>query len=340
MLLKQVQHNRLTVALLLTLTLVFSLEARNEIRIVGSATVFPFAASVAEETTRQSGIATPIVEATGTGGGLKLFCQGLGERTPDIAIASRPMTETERKICLNHGVNRIFEMKIGMDGIALVSSKSGSTLALSKIQLREALAYALPSPQGVVKNTLRRWSDIDAHLPEMKITVLGPSPSSGTRDAFLELIMAPFCKSQGDFEERDCTALREDGGYVDAGENENLIVQKLISNPKLFGIVSFSYLVQNKNKLQAARIDEITPSIQTISSGIYPISRALYLYVKMEHLKDHAEIKTYLDEFMSDRASGPQGYLTEKGLIPLPREERGVIRNRITQEFKKGNLNR
>jgi len=303
--------------------------ARSEIRIAGSATVFPFAATVAEESARKFNIKTPIVEATGTGGGIKLFCQGQDEKSPDIVMASRPMTEAEKTICHQNGVDGILEIEIGKDGIALISSVKKPPLTLSTKELYEAMAYALPSPQGWIKNTLKKWSDVDADLPDEKIIVLGPPPSSGTRDAFLELIMAPFCHGQPDFEERTCTSLREDGGYVDAGENENLIIRKIVSNLKIYGLVSYSYLTQNAGEVQAAAIDGVQPTLASISNGTYPISRTLYLYVNPSHLKIHPEITQYLEEFLSDDASGMEGYLTEKGLVPLTLQKREQMRRRV-----------
>lgn len=319
----------LKIVLLLSLFCAPQIFARSEIRIVGSSTIFPFASIVAEESARKFGMKTPIVEANGTGGGIKLFCQGRGMKSPDIAMASRRMTEAEKSICKQNGVDEIFEIEIGKDGIALISSAKKRLLSLSKKELYEAMAYALPSHQGRVKNTLKKWSDIDAKLPDEKIVVLGPPPSSGTRDAFLELIMVPFCHRQPDFEERSCTSFREDGGYVDAGENKNLIVRKISSNLKIYGLVSYSYLAQNEREIQAAAIDGVQPTLASIANGAYPISRTLYLYVNSAHVKKNPEIIQYLEEFLSDGASGMDGYLAEKGLVPVAGQRREKMRLRI-----------
>jgi phosphate transport system substrate-binding protein len=308
---------------------------RDYISIVGSSTVYPFATVVAEQFGRGSGFKTPKIESTGSGGGLKLFCNGVGVQHPDIANSSRRITAAEVESCAKNGVTEIVEIKIGYDGIALANSKASPQYKLTLRQVYLALAKNVPDPSGgerLVANPYRRWADVDAALPAIDIEVLGPPPTSGTRDAFLELAMEVGCKTfpwvaalPNDARLAACHTLREDGRYVEAGENDNLIVQKLESNPRALGIFGYSFLEQNADKVQGAAIDGITPNFDTISDGTYEVSRPLFFYVKKAHVGVIPGIREYLKEFTSDSAWGDYGYLADKGLIPLPAAERTVV---------------
>jgi phosphate transport system substrate-binding protein len=305
---------------------------RDYISIVGSSTVYPFATVVAEQFGRNTKFKTPKVESTGTGGGLKLFCAGVGVQDPDIANASRRITASEVAACKGKGVDQIVEVKIGFDGIVLANSKTSKPLSLSLKTLYLALAKNVPDPSGakkLVPNPYRTWADIDKSLPASDIEVLGPPPTSGTRDAFAELAMEGGCKTvdfvaalaHDDFLAA-CHTLREDGRYIEAGENDNLIVQKLEANPNAAGIFGYSFLEQNADKVQGAKIDGVAPEFEKIAAGSYPVSRPLYFYVKKAHIDVIPGIREYLKEFTSDSACGEFGYLADKGLIPLPDKDR------------------
>jgi phosphate transport system substrate-binding protein len=305
--------------------------AREQIRIVGSSTVFPFATAVAEQFGKSGGFKTPVVESTGSGGGLKLFCAGTGEQHPDIANSSRRIKESEVKTCKENGVAEIVEIKIGFDGIVIAAARNARPLALTRDQLYRALAKQVPVDGKLVANPYRKWSDIDPSLPATRIEVLGPPPTSGTRDAFVELAMeggaekiaqlADLKKSNEEAFKSVAHAIREDGAYIDAGENDNLIVQKLAANPAAVGIFGYSFLEENEDKLQSATIDGTSASFENIASGKYAISRSLYFYVKKAHVGVVPGIQEYIAEFTSDRAAGEEGYLADKGLVPLPADE-------------------
>jgi phosphate transport system substrate-binding protein len=294
-------------------------EARDQIQIVGSSTVFPFTTAVAEKLGQGGKFPTPVVESTGTGGGMKLFCAGIGEGTPDFTNASRSIKDTELKACLEAGATPV-EIKVGFDGIVLANSKSGTAVELTKEQIFAALAKNVVVDSKVVANPNMNWSDIDSSLPAIKIEVLGPPPTSGTRDAFVELVMEKAC-SEG-IEENACTKIREDGAFIEAGENDNLIVQKLEANPNAFGIFGFSFLDQNADKLQGSKIGGVEPTFENIASGDYGVSRSLYIYAKKEHVGVIPGMEEFIAEYTSDAAWGPEGYLADKGLIPLPDAER------------------
>ena len=296
-----------------------------QIQIVGSSTVFPFATAVAERYAQKTGAPAPVVESTGTGGGIKLFCSGVGDNTPDITNASRRIKDTELSECQGNGVTPV-EVKIGYDGIVLASAKAGPDIALTREQIFLALAKNLPDASGaLVPNPNVNWSDIDASLPAEKIEVLGPPPTSGTRDAFVELVMLEACpEAISSANEDACREIREDGSYVEAGENDNLIVQKLEANPAAVGIFGFSFLDQNSDALKGATVDGVEPTFENIAAGDYPVSRSLFFYVKKEHVGQIAGIEDYVAEFTSDEAWGDEGYLAEKGLIPLTEDERAA----------------
>jgi phosphate transport system substrate-binding protein len=309
--------------------------ARDYISIVGSSTVYPFSTVVAERFGRNTDFKTPTIESTGTGGGFKLFCGGIGVQYPDISNASRRIKQSEVDNCAANGVTGIVEVKIGYDGIVLANSRSADAASLSLEQVYLALASRVPDPAGgtsLVANPYRRWSDIDAGLPNLAIEVYGPPPTSGTRDAFLELAMQVGCAGfpaiaalEGDVQTAACHTIREDGAYIEAGENDNLIVQKLDANPAALGIFGYSFLDQNSDKVQGGLINGVAPEFDAIADGDYSIARPLYFYVKAAHADVIPGIREFLDEYTSDSAWGDYGYLSEKGLIPLTEEERAEV---------------
>ena len=306
--------------------------ARDYISIVGSSTVYPFATVVAEQFGKTSRYKTPKIESTGSGGGLKLFCAGVGVEHPDITNASRRIKESELENCRQNGVSEIVEVKIGYDGIVLANSRKTEPMKLTRKDVFLALAKNVPDPKGgehVVPNGYKTWNDVNPSLPNIKIEVLGPPPTSGTRDAFVELVMEAGAKSYPWIKAKDKKAfreiahtLREDGAYIEAGENDNLIVQKLDANPKALGIFGFSFLDQNTDKIQGSFVDGVRPTFEAIASGEYPVSRPLFFYVKKAHVGVIPGMEGYLNEFTSEKAWGPEGYLADKGLIPMPHAER------------------
>jgi phosphate transport system substrate-binding protein len=311
--------------------------ARDQIRIVGSSTVYPFATVVAEEFGRTSGFRTPIVESTGSGGGLKLFCAGVGVETPDITNASRRIKQSEVDLCAENGVEVITEIKIGYDGIVLANSKKAAHMSLELRDIFLALAKEVPASNGdLVPNPNKTWKDVNPAFPDIEIEVLGPPPTSGTRDAFNELALEGGCKTFPDLaalKKTDksrfktiCRSVREDGAYVEAGENDNLIVQKLVANPDALGVFGYSFLDQNADVIQGSTVDGTAPRFEKISSGDYPVSRALYFYVKAAHVDAIPGMAEYVAEFTSEKAVGDYGYLADKGLIPAPVAERKKIR--------------
>lgn len=299
--------------------------ARDQIQIVGSSTVFPFTTAVAEKLGQGGQFKTPVVESTGTGGGMKLFCAGVGENTPDFTNASRAMKEKELETCKAAGVTPV-EIKVGFDGIVLANSKAGAMVDLTKDQIFKALAKNVAVDGKVVANPYVNWSDIDASLPAAKIEVLGPPPTSGTRDAFVELVMDAACQAEVKAaNEKGCGEIREDGAFIEAGENDNLIVQKLEANTKAFGIFGFSFLDQNADKLQGHKIDGVEPTFENIASGDYGVSRSLFIYAKKEHVGVIPGMAEFIAEYTNDAAWGPEGYLADKGLIPLPDADRAKV---------------
>ena len=312
--------------------------ARDYIFIVGSSTVYPFATVVAENFGRSTGFRTPKIESTGSGGGLKLFCSGIGIEHPDITNASRRIKSSEVDLCASNGVTDIVEVRIGYDGIVLANDKAAPLFDLSLRDVWLALAKEVPNPDGsedvanMVANPYKTWKDVNPALPALKIEVLGPPPTSGTRDAFVELAMEGGCKTfgwLGALKSADksvyksiCHTVREDGAYVEAGENDNLIVQKLQANPAALGIFGFSFLDQNADRLKGSMINGQEPTFEAISDGAYPVSRSLYFYVKKAHVGVIPGMQEYLSEFTNDKAWGPDGYLADRGLIPMPEAER------------------
>lgn len=312
--------------------------SRDQIKVVGSSTVYPFTTMVAEQfVNKNPGMKAPVIESTGTGNGLKLFCAGIGAQHPDIANASRRIKASEFKNCAAHGVDGIMEIQVGIDGIAFAEAKAGPKLELTPADLYLALAA---HPRGK-PNTAKFWRDVNPALPAIPIAVYGPPSSSGTRDALAQLILARGCEAvdpgslalkekQPDDYAALCTAIRDDGGYIDAGENDNLIVQKLQANPDAIGIFGYSYLEENAASLNGIPISGVTPSYETIAQGVYPGARPLFLYVKKAHLGAIPGLRQFLSEYAA--AWGPDGPLVRRGLIAAPND----IRNKSAQIISKG----
>lgn len=316
--------------------------SRDYISIVGSSTVYPFSTVVAEKFGKSAGFKTPKIESTGTGGGFKLFCSGIGAEFPDMANASRAIKKSECESCVKNGVTEIVEVKIGYDGISIANSKTAPRINLTRRDLFLALAKEIPEKEGdkLIPNPHKTWKSVNPTLPDSAIEVLGPPPTSGTRDAFLELAMEEggqtfeWLKALKKSDEKKfksiCHTIREDGAYIEAGENDNLIVQKLVANPKAVGIFGYSFLEQNEDKVQGASIEGVQPTFETIASGSYSISRPLFFYVKKVHANVIPGIREYLQELTSEKAWGKEGYLSEKGLIPMPESERKKVREDVT----------
>ncbi len=298
--------------------------SRQQIRAVGSSTVYPFATAVAEQFVNKNGgkFKSPIVESIGTGGGIKNFCGGVGAAHPDIATASRRMKHSEYELCDRNGVDRIGEIQIGLDGIVFAESLKGPKIPLTALDVYKALAA---TPFGKPQ-TAKMWRDVNPALPAEPIKVYGPPSTSGTRDALAELIMTRGCdvdpamRDMADTKAADhkrlCTTIREDGAYVEAGENDNLIVQKIEADPRAIGIFGFSFAEENKDRLFTNSINGVTPTYASIADFTYPGARPLYLYVKMAHLKAVPGLQDYLNEFAS--AWGNDGYLRRRGMVVAP----------------------
>ena len=322
-------------AALLTTTAIGAAHARDQIQIVGSSTVFPFSTSVAEQFGQKTSFKTPVVESTGSGGGMKLFCAGVGEGTPDITNASRRIKEKEFKLCAANGVTPV-EVKIGFDGIVMANAKSGPELSITREHIFLALAKEIPNASGeMIVNPNKTWADVDPSLPNIKIEVLGPPPTSGTRDAFAEIaleggakkieVLAALRKSDKNAFKKIAHAIREDGAYIEAGENDNLIIQKLEANSNAFGVFGFSFLDQNADKVKGAIVNGVTPEFEKIAAGDYKISRSLFFYVKKEHVGVIPGIEEFVTEFTDEGTWSEDGYLADKGLIPLPDSDRASI---------------
>ena len=311
-------------------------QSRDQIRIVGSSTVFPYTQAVAEQFAGMTGGPAPVVEATGTGGGVKIFCGGVGPRFPDITGASRAIKASESAACLANGVDNVTEVLLGYDGLSIAHSIDGPDLDLSKAQLFQALASEVEVGGAIVPNPNRKWSDIDPALPDIPIQVFGPPPTSGTRDAFVELVMHAGCAAFPAIEALDearkaevCERMRQDGPFIEAGENDNLIVQRLVSDPTTLGIFGYSFLFENTDKLKAVAIDGVAPNTETIASGDYAVSRPLYIYIKNAHRGVIANLAEFVEEYMSDDALGADGYLAERGLVTLSDEGRVALQDAV-----------
>lgn len=288
----------------------------NDVRIVGSSTVFPFASAVAEQFSNKTGMKVTI-ESTGSGGGFKLFCAGVGEDTPTITNASRRIKDKEVTLCKDNGVTKVTEYKIGYDGIVFLGNVDGYNMNLNTEDLFNALNSKVNIGDVIVDNPYLTWKDVRSDLPDVIIAVMGPPPSSGTRDAFEELVMEHHAEEQGVVVE-----LREDGAYIEAGENDNIIIEKLSKDSNLFGIAGFSYLDQNYNIVKGAYINDVEPTYENIADGQYPVSRSLWFYAKNAHNNIVPGLRGYVDEFTNEETWGPDGYLSDLGLISLPDDER------------------
>ena len=309
--------------------------ARDEIRIVGSSTVFPYTQAVAEQFANLTGAPSPIVESTGTGGGMKIFCEGIGVQHPDITGASRAMKPSEHELCLSNGVDDITEVQIGNDGLSIaVSRESAFDWDLTLTEVYRALAAEVPVDGEMVANPYTTWNEINPDLPETEILAYGPPPTSGTRDAFVELAMVagcleiPYIAEQGeDWAEENCARMRQDGPFVEAGENDNLIVQRLNADPNAMGIFGYSFLFENLDTLKPVDINGVAPDPDTIASGDYPISRPLFFYVKNAHRGVIPNLQEFVEEYVSEDAMGPGGYLSDRGLVPLGDERRANVQD-------------
>jgi phosphate transport system substrate-binding protein len=317
--------------------------ARDQIKVVGSSTVFPYTQAVSEEYANRTGNPAPVVESTGTGGGFKVFCGGVGPDHPDITGASRAIKDSEVKLCADNGVSDLTEAMIGYDGLSIAVSRANDTQwDLTEQQIFKALAAELPDGNGgFVPNPNRSWSDIDPSLPDTSITVFGPPPTSGTRDAFVELVMHDGCtdlpgmadlkSSDADKWNEVCSRMRQDGPFVEAGENDNLIVQRLESDPDSLGIFGYSFLYENNDKLKAVKVNGVEPEFETIADGSYPVARPIFFYVKNAHRDVIAGLKEFLEEYVSDEALASDGYLAERGLTPLSDERREEVQQAVLQ---------
>lgn len=320
--------------------------ARDQIKIVGSSTVFPYSQAAAEEFASKSGKPAPVVESTGTGGGFKAFCGGVGEAFADITNASRAIKDSELKLCADAGVTDITEAKIGYDGLTIAVSRGNtSEWNLTEKQIFMALAAELPDGKGgFVPNASKTWNEIDASLPSTPIVVFGPPPTSGTRDAFVELVMHDGCnglEGMKDLKKADekkwtevCSRMRQDGPFVEAGENDNLIVQRIEADPNSLGIFGYSFLFENSDKLKPVKINGVEVNEATIADGSYPVARPLFFYVKNAHRDVIPGMKEFLTEMTSDSALGPEGYMVERGLTPLADDLRKALQDDIASAKK------
>jgi phosphate transport system substrate-binding protein len=312
--------------------------AQEQIQIVGSSTVFPYTQAVAERFCANTGAAAPVVESTGTGGGMQIFCEGIGTDFADLTGASRAMTASEWELCQQNGVTNVTEVLLGYDGLSMAVSQSGESMDVSKAQLFAALAAEVEVDGEVVANPYERWSEIDPSLPDIPITVYGPPPTSGTRDAWVELVMEEGCSAFPAIEalgedrmDEVCQRMRTDGPFIEAGENDNLIVQRLTSDPNSYGIFGYSFLYENQDQLKAVEIEGVAPDEATIESGEYGVSRPLFIYVKNDHRGVVPNLQEFLEEYVSEDSMGPGGYLSERGLIPLPDEKLREVQETVVK---------
>ncbi|WP_158874294.1 substrate-binding domain-containing protein [Antarcticirhabdus aurantiaca] len=312
-------------------------QSRDNIQIVGSSTVFPYTQAVAEQFANQGQFKAPVVESTGTGGGMQVFCSGVGAQTPDITGASRAMKKSEFDLCQQNGVTNVTEVLLGYDALSLASAQDGPDLNVTKAQLFQALAAEVEVDGEIKANPYKAWNEIDPSLPAEPILVYGPPPTSGTRDAWVELVMVEGCGEfaaiealEDDRKDEVCERMRTDGAFVEAGENDNLIVQRLEADAKAFGIFGYSFLFENQDKLKGAAIGGVAPSEETVASGEYGVSRPLYIYVKNDHRNAIPGLNEFLTEYVSDEALATGGYLEERGLVPLKEDELAKVREAVT----------
>ena len=327
-----------SIAALVAVFAMMSVAEARELRIVGSSTVYPFTTIVGESFAAEGNTA-PVIESTGTGGGMKLFCAGVGESHPDFTNASRAIKSSEVEKCKANGITPL-EMKVGYDGIVFANSKEGASFEVTPLELYLALAKDVPQADGTLKeNTYTNWNEINPNFPNQKIEVLGPPPSSGTRDAWVELVMEKGCKTFDwvkEMKKQDkkkykgiCHGIREDGAFVEAGENDNLIIQKLANNPNAFGIFGYSFLDQNTDVIKGTVIGGVAPTFESIADGSYPASRGLYVYAKKEHMGKIEGMTEFMELYLSDDMAGADGSLGDAGLIPLPQKELDTVRNNV-----------
>jgi phosphate transport system substrate-binding protein len=328
------RHLLLSASALALVAVAGQAQARDQISIVGSSTVFPYTQAVAEQFSSMTGAPSPVVEGTGTGGGMQIFCQGIGESHPDITGASRSMKASEWALCEQNGVTDVTEVLLGFDGLSLATSQDGAGVDLTKAQIFQALAAEVEVDGEVVANPFTNWSQIDASLPDQTILVYGPPPTSGTRDAWVELVMEEGCSEfpaiaaleEGRHDEV-CQRMRTDGPFVEAGENDNLIVQRLVADANAFGIFGYSFLYENQDTLKGASIEGVAPTPETIETGEYGVSRPLFFYIKNAHRGAIPNLAEFIEEYVSEEAMGPGGYLQERGLVPLGDERRKAVQD-------------
>ena len=313
-------------------------QARDQIRVVGSSTVFPFTSAVAEQFARGGQVRAPIVESIGTGGGMRAFCQGVGVTHPDVANASRRMTTSEFNTCRQNGVTDITELKIGFDGIVMAVRRGSPTINLTREHIWKGLAREVPVNGQWARNPYTTWNQVDASLPNLAIEAMGPPPTSGTRDSFNELVLLEGCKNVAEIKaitdsaerNRRCQQVREDGKFIEAGENDNLIIQRLTTGtPGAFGIFGYSYLDQNRDRIEGKTVDGVAPTFENIASGKYPVARSMFIYVKKAHIGVIPGLREFVTEYASERAVGERGYLASRGLITLQPADREAQRSTV-----------
>jgi len=309
-------------------------QARDQIMIVGSSTVFPYTQAVAENFANETGMASPVVESTGTGGGMQIFCQGVGANTADITGASRAMKPSEFELCQANGVTSITEVLIGYDGLSFSGSRSGTPLDLTKAQLFQALANEVEVDGEIVANPYKMWNEIDPSLPAVAIQIFGPPPTSGTRDAWVELVMEEGCEEfpaiaalDKDRKKEVCQRMRSDGPFIEAGENDNLIVQRLEADSTAYGIFGYSFLYENQDKLVGTLVEGVEPTFDTIADGTYGISRPLYFYIKNAHRGVIPGLEEFIAEYVSDESMSSDGYLNERGMVALSDDRRAAVQD-------------
>jgi phosphate transport system substrate-binding protein len=316
--------------------------ARDQIRIVGSSTVFPYSQAVAEQYAASTGKAAPVVESTGTGGGMKIFCQGIGEEHADITGASRAMKKSEFDDCTKNGVVDVTEIQLGYDGLSIAVSRANDfDWNLTEAQIFQALAAEVEKDGQIVPNPYKKWSEIDPSLPDAPIQAFGPPPTSGTRDAFVELAMHDGCAAfpaiaalEGDRKNDVCSRMRQDGPFIEAGENDNLIVQRLEADSNAIGIFGYSFLYENNDKLKAVKVEGVEPTFETIADFSYDIARPIFIYIKNAHRGVIPGMNEFVTEYVSDAALGPDGYLAERGLTPLSDDLRKEMQRRAGSSAK------
>ena len=336
----------LTAAVAAAIAVAGAASARDQISVVGSSTVFPYSQAAAEEFSSKTGAPSPIVESTGTGGGMQIFCNGIGVAFADMTGASRAMKKSEFDKCVENGVTDITEALIGFDGLSMAISRSATfDWDITEGEMYLALGAMVPVNGEWVANPYKKWSEIHPRLPDIDIVVVGPPPTSGTRDAWVEIAMHAGCKQldyvkNGGFDakwvDENCSRMRTDGPFVEAGENDNLIVQRLISDPNAIGIFGYSFVYENLDRLKAVKLDGVEPNFDTIADRSYPVARPLYFYIKNAHRGVIPNLPDFIAEYVSDDALAPGGYLTERGLVPLPDAQRKAMQESVLNGVKMG----